>query len=106
MESGKLHILINNQDNGINIWWELLNGSFEKNTWEASVSFTPYSRVPDVALELIFRALEDSSISVIFEPELGRKLECVIHGIDDLFDYGVIEISSSNLGRIRVVRSR
>jgi hypothetical protein len=100
---GKLRFLRHNTEEKINVLWNIFQGSFEKNSWKASISFSEDFSVSEKALNLLFEAIDNNLSQLSLELEDEKKYDCTIYSITDLTDSGLIEIASPNFGRVKSI---
>jgi len=97
IRTGQLYFVGYAFDESIDIWWQSLRGEFiNGKQWEAEISFSPDSSVPEYVVTLIFRALSDPFVRMRFRLDNGQTLVCVIRSIEEL-ESGSIRISSPDL---------
>lgn len=98
---GKLCFLRNNIQEKIDVFWNIFEGSFEKNFWKASISFSEDYVVPEIAYKILFQTIDNEDSILFLEIDMDNKYQCVIHNITDLSDSGIVEIASPNFGRVK-----
>jgi len=87
----------------LKVFWKLRHGTLAANgEWIADISFAPDYSISRQARNWIFEAASDDAIKLLLETDSNLAAKCVIHGMLDLADCGVIQVSSPALGSAKI----